>query len=645
MLNTMRRNAGSWIVKVLLILLVVSFAIWGIGDVFYGGSANPTVATVGEAEIPASELSETFNRAVANLQRQLGPEFDRERAIQLGVMQQALQDLIRQRLITLRASEMGLAVPDDALRTLVTQDPVFQTGGRFDRSRFEQLLRASGLSEEAYLASLRQQVMRAALTGSIAGPVEAPPALVDAIYRYRNEQRRGYVVPVPTESITEVPAPSEDELAQFHEAHQAQFTAPEYRALTFVTLEPEDLVDEIAVSEDDVQAAYESRIGGFRTPERRTVEQLLASEQAAIEQAAERLAAGATFEQIASEVEGVRVEQLGTVTRGDLPADFEEAIFGLAEGEVSDPVESAFGWHLFRASEIQPEQTVPLAEAREQLARELALLEASERLPDFAAQLDDELAAGTELEEAARALGLEAVSVPAVDASGRNPEGEPVEALPQWPEFMQIALETPAGETSLLEETAAGTYFVLEVEKVTEPRVKPVDEVRAELVEAWQAERRRELAREKAEQLRARLDAGVARDELLADTGLESKPVEPVRRAAAGNDQGINRAVVRALFATEPGDVAEEVVELNEGFAVVGTEEVIAADPAADPEAVEQLARELEGDMRADLIAQFETQLRRDYPVEIDGAAINRLIGSDGLMPTGAAGTLPGGPS
>ena len=645
MLNALRKNAGSWVVKLLLLLLVASFAIWGIGDVFYGGSQSQTVATVGDAEIPASELADAFNRAVANLQRQLGPEFDRERAIQLGVMQQALQDLIGQRLITLRADEMGLAVPDDALRTLVTEDPVFHTGGQFDRSRFDQLLRASGLSEDTYLASLRQEVVRTALTGSIAGPVKAPQALVDAIYRYRNEQRRGHYVPVPIESVTDVPAPSEEQLAQFHEAHEGQFTAPEYRALAFITLEPDDLIDEIEVSDEEVAAAYDSRIEEFRTPERRTVEQLLASEQAKIEQAARRLAEGATFEQVASEIEGVSVDQLGAVSKGDLPAQFEEAIFGQAEGKISDPVNSAFGWHIFRVIKIQPEETMPLAQAREQLTRELALQQAAERLPDFAAQLDDELAAGTGLKEAARVLGLEAVSVPAVDATGKNPDGKPVETLPAWPEFMQVALETPAGETSLLEETAAGGYFVVQVEQVTEARLKPVEEVRDELVAAWQAERRRELARDKAAQLRARLEDGAPLDEVLAGTSLESKPIEPVRRDVAGTGQGVNRAVVRVLFATEPGDVASEVVELNDGFAVIGTDEVIAADPAADPEAVKQLALELEADMRSDLIAQFETQLRRDYPVEIDGAAINRLIGPDGLMPTGSAGTLPGGPS
>ena len=165
--------------------------------------------------------------------------------------------------------------------------------------------------------------------------------------------------------------------------------------------------------------------------------------------------------------------------------------------------------------------------------------------------------------------------------TGKDRDGEPVAALPPWPEFMQVARDTAAGETSLLEETDAGGYFVVQVDTVVEPRLKPVDEVRDQLVEAWQAERRRELARQKAEQLRARLDGGAALNELLAESGLESKPLAPVRRDAAGDDQGVNRAVVRALFATKPGDVAEEVIELGPAFAVVGTDEVIAADPAA----------------------------------------------------------------
>jgi peptidyl-prolyl cis-trans isomerase D len=209
---------------------------------------------------------------------------------------------------------------------------------------------------------------------------------------------------------------------------------------------------------------------------------------------------------------------------------------------------------------------------------------------------------------------------------------------------MRVALDTPAGETSLLEETDAGGYFVIQVDQVMEPRLKPVEEVRDELRQGWQDEQRRELAQARAEELRAELDGGAAAERVLAEAGLEANALEPLRRDEAGEAQGVNRAVVRALFATEPGEIADAVVEVGDGFAVVGTDEVIAADPSADPEALDALARELQGEMRSDLIAQFETQLRRDYPVEIDGAAINRLIGADGLVPGGSAGPLPGGP-
>jgi peptidyl-prolyl cis-trans isomerase D len=645
MLNVLRQKAGSWIVKVLMLLLVVSFAIWGIGDVFFGHTRNPTVATVGGSAIPASELADAFNRALNNLQRQVGTTIDRQQAIQFGLMQQALQGLIARRLVDLRAHDMGLTVADDTLRQLITDNPAFQSAGRFDRGRFEQLLQANGLTENGYLALLREEVVRSTLTGSLAGPVVVPSVLVDTLYRYRNEQRRGHYVAIRADSITDVPEPSTDDLTAFHDAHQKEFTAPEYRRLTFITLQPEDLLNEIEVPEDKIQAEYQNRIEQFRTPERRTVEQLLAPDQTTVEKAKEQLATGATFADVAKQLadQGVRSDSLDKVAKTDLPPEIGTAIFGMTEGQVGEPVQSGFGWHIFKVTGIEPEKVTPLAEVHDQLRRDLALGEARDRLPTLATQLDDELAAGSSLADAAHALGLEAKSLAAIDAHGNGPDGKRPEALPPWPKFLTLAFETSAGETTLLEETDAGAYFVLKVDEVTPPRVKPVEEVHDQLREQWRAEQQRKLARERADQLLTKLKDGVSLDEIVAaEKGLSVTPIEPVKRSEQGADQGINQAVVRALFATEPGHVAEKVVELSDGFAVVGTDEVIAADPAKDPDGVQRLRTELQANMRNDLVAQFETDLRRDYPVDIDGAAVNRLIGSDGAMPaSGAPRPLP----
>jgi peptidyl-prolyl cis-trans isomerase D len=638
MLNALRKQAGSWVVKALLLLLVVSFAVWGIGDVFYGGSQNPAVAMVGESEISVNELSEAFNRSLRNLQQRVGAQIDREQAIQLGVMQQALQDLITRRLVDLRARDMGLTVTDDTLRELVMTDPMFQAAGRFDRVRFEQLLLANGLTEEDYLASLRQDVVRGALTDGLSGAAVVPQALVDALYRHRNEQRSGRYAVIETNSITGVPEPTEEDLQAFHAANEDRSTAPEYRALTFVKLEAEDLMDEIEVSEDQIAAAYEERIETYRTLERRSVEQLLAVERDTIEAAAARVEKGESLADVAAAMadEGISFDDLGSVTRGDLPSGLATAVFEQPEGEIGAPVQSPFGWHLFRVSEIEPEVIVPLADVRDELANELALAEARDRLPALANRLDDELAAGAPLAEAAAAVGLTAEALSAVDRNGRDPAGATPENLPPWPEFLEEAFTVPPEEVSLLEETDAGAYFVVQVDSVTAPRLKPVDEVRDALTAAWQAEQRQKLARERAEELLARANEVTSLEQLAE--GLPVTPITPVTRADRGTAQGLSPAIVQALFAAEPGSVADRVVPVPTGFALVAADEVIEADPSADPEGVARLRSQLEAEMRNDLLSQFEAALRRDYPVEIDGATINRLIDPEDLGAYGLAG-------
>jgi peptidyl-prolyl cis-trans isomerase D len=638
MLNALRKQAGSWVVKALLMLLVASFAVWGIGDVFYGGSQNPAVATVGESEISANELANAFNQSLRNLQQRVGGDLSREQAIQLGVMQQALQDLIARRLLDLRARDMGLSVSDATLRGLVTSDPMFQAAGRFDRGRFEQLLMASGLNEEDYLASLRQDVMRSALSNGVAGAAVVPQTLVDAMYRHRNEQRRGRYAVVESSSITDLPEPSEADLQAYHEAHQDRFTAPQYRALTFITLEPQDLIDEVEVSEEQIEAEYQARLESYRTPERRTVEQLLASDRETIEAAARQLQEGASFAEVGEAMsgDGVSFDDLGSVTRNDLPGNLAAAVFEQAEGELAAPVESPFGWHLFRVSAIEPEVVVPLADVRDELAQELALAEARDRLPALATQLDDELAAGMPLDEAAAAVGLNAKTLAAVDPQGRDQSGAAADDLPPWPEFLETAFATADGEVSLLEETDAGSYFVVGVDSVTAPRVKPVEEVRDAVAAAWTTERRQELARQRAEELVGRSGEVASFDQLAQ--GLSVTPIAPVKRDDRGTAQGLSPAIVQALFATEPGTIGKQVVPTAAGFAIVATDEVIEADPSADPQGVEQLRGQLEAETRNDLLAQFEAALRLDYPVEIDPATINRLIDPEDLGAYGLAG-------
>ncbi len=641
MLTALRKQAKSWVVKALLLLLVMSFAIWGIGDIFYGNPAEETVASVGSSDISGGELNEAFSRSLNNLQRQFGGQLTREHAIGLGVLRQTLQEQISQRLVDLEAAEMGVSVDDDTLRRLITENPNFQSSGRFDRLRFNQLLRASGLSEDGYLEAYRQDLARNALTSSVAVGATVPEVQIDAIYRYRNEERRGRYLKIADADITDIDAPDDAALDAIYKDNEQQFTAPEYRTITFVTLEPEDLLEEVEVAEEDIQAAYDDRSAQYITPEKREIEQLLAPDEASAEKASALIEEGKSFDEVAGELDGVSVTDLGAVTEAGMPAGIGGEAFAVNEGEVTDPVKSPFGLHLFKVRTVTPEEVTPLEDVRGELRKELALIETEDRLPSLATQLDDELAAGSAVPEAADAVGLSAMSVEMVDRQGRDQSGELVASLEGWSALMQTAFDAPKDEPSLLEETDDGAYYVLQVDDIVDPRLKDMDEVRDEVVALHEEQQRREGAKAKAEDIRTKLQEAASIETIADDTSLTIEVIEPLTRAADGADSGVNRAAIEALFRTDAGAVADQVIETEDGVLVIAVDEILEKTGSDDAEARDQLKAELERQVRADLLDQFGRALQDAYPIEINEAALTRLIEYDGSQGYGGAAPRP----
>ncbi len=643
MLTALRKQAKSWVVKALLLVLVASFAIWGIGDIFYGNPAEEEVASIGSSEITTGELNDAFNRSVSNLQRQFGGQFTREQAIGLGVLQQTLQEQISQRLLALEAEEMGIWVDDDTLRRLITENPNFQTSGRFDRLRFNQLLRTTGLSEQGYLEALRADLARNALTAGITAGATVPDAQVDAIYNYRNEERRGRFIKIADADIQEIDTPGDDALNAIYEENEPQFTAPEYRALTFVTIEPEDLLDEIEIADEDIQSAYDERSGQYITPERRAVQQLLAPDEEAAEKANALIEEGKDFAAVAEELDGVSFTDLGDVTEAGMPAGIGADAFKINEGEVTDPVQSPFGFHLFKVTAITPEEVTPLDDVKEELRRQLALVEADDLLPNVSTQLDDELAAGSSVADAAAAVGLPVKTVEAVDSQGLDQAGEPVTSIEGWFGLLTTAFDAAKDEPSLVEETDDGAYYVVEVNDIIEPRLKTLDEVRDDVTALYEEGQRRDGAKAKAETIRTKLQEAASLESIAADEDLTIEAIEPVKRSDGGADASINRAAIAALFQTDAGAVAEEVIEIEDGVLVIAADEII--DAADGEDAREQLKAELERQVRSDLLEQFGNALQDIHPIEINETALQRLINNDLDSGYGGGSMAPGGPA
>jgi peptidyl-prolyl cis-trans isomerase D len=611
---------------VLFGMLIASFAVWGIGDIFRGSSQARTVAEIGGDPILERDYTQALSREINRISQRLGGQLEMDQARAFGIPEQVLSQMIGRALFDRKAADLGMFVTDDQIRRLIAQQDAFKNDlGGFDRTRFEQQLRRLGMGEGEYVATLRRDIIRQQLAGAVSEAVAVPRKLVEALYGYRNERRVARYLLVRNDSITGLAAPDGPALEAFHKEFSERFMAPERRAVTLVQLRAADLAAESAVSEAQLREEFEARFEDFVTPERRSIEQIVFQDEAPAREAKTRLDGGAYFATVAEEMTGEPPIDLGAMEKDALPPGLAEPAFTLAEGAASAPVESMLGWHILRVVKVEPRQEPTFEEVREELAKDIAMQIAIDSMVSIANQLDDELGAGASLEEAAQALALSPRRIEAIDRQGRDPAGEPIAELPAS-RFLELAFETETGRESLLTETASGDYFILRVDSVTPAQLRPLDEVRAAVTELWRDAQRAKLAREKAEALAERIKSGNEFGVVAAEAGLTLAQTKPVTRFETAAASTPSPSLAAKLFQIVVGEVTTATAA--EGHLVAKLIEVVAADPYTDPDTVAAVRESLAGSLQADLLEQFLATMRGEYGVEIKQQALDQLLAS-----------------
>ena len=617
MLQALRKQTGSWIVKILLGLLILSFAVWGINDIFLG-ERDPVVAEVGGVKITSSELEREFRRELARVSPMFGGRLDREQAKQLGLLDGALDGLIDRVLFSLGTRDLGVAVSEELVRRTIHANPAFHDDrGRFDRRLFANVLFQNNFTEDGYVSVLKENLARSQLTSAVASFSQVPRKSVEAIYRYRQERRIAEHVLVPAASVTGVGVPDRTAIEEFYKAHSGRYMAPEYRAVTYVILDPDSLAAEIRVSDDKLREAYEARRDEFTARERRQVDQIVLTDEATARRAHGFLLDGRNFPSIVKQLGDGKTNliSLGWVERSDLLPELADPTFALKDGEVTDPVKSSLGWHILRVTASENKRVRTLDEVREKIRQDIARDLAIDGISEFANGLEDALAGGASLEEAAGKLDLKAVKIKAIDGKGQTPEGKPVDGLAGDGAFLKLAFATPRGEESPLTETEAGGYMILRVDAITRPEPKPIESVRQTIVTAWQAEQRAKKAKERAEAILERVAAGEKLSAIAAEQKLAFKVTPPFDRTGQDRKLGALRVLVAKLFASKPGETV--VGEAPGGAIVARLTEVKPAQPSADKKTVDATRDSLRQGIASDLLEQFTGALRQRYSVEI----------------------------
>lgn len=628
MLQFIRSKAGTFIVKVLFVLLILSFGIWGIGDFLRETPQDATVATVGSHKITGDVVQRAVRQQVDRLRQQFGGNFDMEQAKAFGVIDQAVDGLVTQTVLDEEAARMHLLVGDKEVALLVQQEPAFKNAqGQFDRGNFIMRLSQAGFTEQSYVASLRSSQPRIDLAGVAGGDVAAPQTLADMLYRLRNEKRVAEWVFLPSAGVKDVPAPDDAALKDYYEKHPDAFTAPEYRGFTALALTPQDVAADVKVDEKQLRDAYNQRQDEFVKPEQRHILQMILKDEKAADDAEAQLAQGKDFTKLAQDLAKAdpKSVDLGDVLKKDLPTELADPVFAAKEGEVVKPIQSPFGWHVIKVTKVTASAGKSFEDVKPELEADARKDLESDALYALSNKVEDAVSAGADIATIAQQFKLTPYVVKAADARGLDPAGKPI------PDFsiaadalMKTAFATAQGQTSGLEQVPNGSFYLVRTDSVTAPVLKPFDTVKDEVKTAWTNEQRTEKVAAQAKALADQVKPDQPLAKLAAAQKLQLNTTKPFIRSNPLNQAGIPGPVVAKLFELAPGGVA--TTEAPDGEIVAQLKEIQPADPVADKDKVAQLASQLSQQIGDDVLVQFDQALRKLHPVTIQRDRIASLF-------------------
>ncbi|AUX76323.1 peptidylprolyl isomerase [Sinorhizobium fredii] len=627
MLDSLRNAAQTRIVKGLLAILILSFMVWGGQTLMVTGTPD-AVVTVGDVKVTASDYRLAYERQLSLLSRQLGTPLTRQQARAFGVEAQVYSQLVAGAALDQLAEDMNLGLSEDRLARLIGEDPAFHgANGQFDRLTFSSVLRNAGLTEQDYIKNRSQVAVRSQIVDALSDGFAAPAVLVDAVGKYRHETRTIDYLLLSNANIDPVKAPGDDVLAPWFESHKANYRAPEYRKFSYIKLEPEDLVAADAVTEEEVRADYEKRKESFRTPATRTIEQLAFPSREAAVAGAAKLAAGTSFDDLVkAEGKSAADVLLGDFTKEQMPDQkVAEAAFAVAaDGGVTPVVEGAFGPVILRITNIRQEAVRSFDEVKEELRKEIALSVARDQLVGLHDKVEDERAAGATVKEVADGLKLKLATVDAIDATGKDQNGDDVTGLPEQRTLLQDVFKAEVGLETLAVHIGRDGYAWFDLEEVIPARDRTLDEVRDEVAADWTAEQQRVALAAKATELKDRVKKGAKLADIASELGLVVETKTGLSRST--QDAALSQAAIAAAFAGPNGHVANAAGMGGEGQILM---QVMAVDDSAPANALDNDSRQIEAMARAsgdDILDQMVSTLQSVYGVSINQALAEQAL-------------------
>ncbi len=629
MLDALRRGSTGIVAKILLSLLIVSFAVWGIADVFTGYTRG-AVATVGNAKISVTDYDRVLRTELDGISAEADRRVTMEDARRQGIDRLVLSKMIGQTALKEYAGQINLGLSQDHVVANLFSDPNFAgPDGKFSRTGFNDLLTRLGMSEGQFLSlrlddDLRQQFSSAVLNATV-----TPQAMIDIENAYKNETRDIEFFKIDAGKTVSVPEPDDVKLQAYYNDNKASFMTPEFRKFNVLVASAGDLKKEVTVTDEDLKASYEADKETYDTPEKRRVQQIAFKDRAAADAAREALIKGTkNFMDVAKEIGAKESDvNLGMVSKAQLiDPKIAEVAFKVDRDAISEVVEGRFATVLLRVIEISPGRTSTFEETKDKVRDKLATAKATTLLQEKVDLVEEGRNAGKTKKQIGEELKLRYVEVPAADKDGKSPEGTAVLDIPTPERVTRLVFRTEPGTLTDPVEIGSDGYAWVEVLGIDAPREKPFDSVKAEVKTAYLDTERRRLVKEFAETLIARIKSGEDFAKVAADAGGTVDKVETVKRNLV--PPGLTEEAIDVAFSL-PLSGAGSALTVDRGTRVVM--KITKITPAGELPGSEKdkLVGDLRRGLQNDLLIAYVTNLQERLGVSINDKEVARVTGAD----------------
>ena len=636
MLDRMRRHR-DWL-KWSLGLVCVAFVLFYIPDFLRGSGADAassdTVAKVEGREITSGEFRRTYQAQLQAYRSAYGNNMSEQLLKQLGIDQQILQQMVDERAALAEADRLGISVSDEEVRQRIFTMPAFQDNGAFIGDvRYQQLLRMQRppMTPSEFEDNVRRGLAVEKLRASVTDWLSVPDNDLEREYRRRNDKVKLAVVSITADSFRPQVSATDAEIASHFDAHKNDFKIPEKRKIRYLLIDIDAMRARVTVPPADIEREYNNNVEQYSTPEQVRASHILlkteGKDDAAVKAKAEELLkqarSGADFTELAKknsedEASAKNGGDLDYFGRGRMVPEFDQAVFAMTPGQISDLVKTQYGYHVIKLVDKKPAATRPLAEVRQQVSDQLAYQRAQAQAADLAQSLEKQIKSPSDLDKVAKAQGL------AVQESGFFARDEPILGLGPAPEAASKAFDMKPNEVAGPLRASRGFVFETMTAK-QDPYVPKIEEVKERVRDEVVKQKARDASRQKAADIAAKLKSASDFEKAAKAAGVEAKTTDLIAQDSPIPDLGNAPAVLDAAFRLPQGGVSDPIATDN-GTAVVKALDKKEVTPEEWTSSKDKFREELLTDRRNRFFSAYMLKAKQKMKIEVNRESLQRAV-------------------